>query len=58
MTTGSEMSLEVGDTKNSHCIKTELSYKKEDKLKKKKKKKLVIKVMPASKSLTIPNFLQ
>lgn len=57
MTTGSEMSLEVGDKKNSHRIKTELSYKKEDKLKK-KKKKLVIKVMPASKSLTIPNFLQ
>ena len=38
MTTGSEMSLEVGDKKNSHRIKTELSYKKEDKLKKKKKK--------------------
>ena len=57
MTTGSEMSLEVGDKKNSHRIKTELSYKKEDKLKK-KKKKLAIKVMPASKSLTIPNFLQ
>ena len=57
MTTGSEMPLEVGDKKNSHRIKTELSYKKEDKLKK-KKKKLAIKVMPASKSLTIPNFLQ
>ena len=56
MTTGSEMSLEVGDKKNSHRIKTKLSYKKEDKLK--KKKKLVIKVMPALKSLTIPNFLQ
>lgn len=55
MTTGSEMSLEVGDKKNSHRIKTKLSYKKEDKL---KKKKLVIKVMPALKSLTIPNFLQ
>ena len=54
MTTGSEMSLEVGDKKNSHRIKTKLSYKKEDKL----KKKLVIKVMPALKSLTIPNFLQ
>ena len=36
MTTGSEMSLEVGDKKNSHRIKTKLSYKKEDKLKKKK----------------------